>query len=61
MNAALNDSPGFDRPAAEFLDHADVTALVAPGLGDDVGLQRHAGQPRPVLAGLRIAQMIGRG
>src|SRR6516165_2218766 len=49
----------FDGPAPEFLDHADVPALVAPRFRDDIGLQRHPRQPRAVFARLRVAQMAG--
>ena len=58
-NAAPNVSPALHRPAAELLDHADVAALVAPGLGDDGRVERHPGQPGAVLAGLRVAEVVG--
>ena len=41
---------GLHRPAVQFLDEADVAALVAPRLGHRRGVERHAGQPRPRLA-----------
>ena len=49
---------GFDRAAAEFLDHADIAALVASGFGDDRGRERHSGEPRTRCAGLCVAELI---
>ena len=58
MNAALNDSPAVLLRAAEFLDHADISALMAPGFVDNTGVERHAGEPWPLLASLLVADSI---
>src|SRR5947208_1332395 len=49
----------LDRPAAKLLNHAHVAALVAPRFGDDGRVEGHAGKPGAVLAGLRVADVIG--
>src|SRR5687767_7019221 len=51
---------GLDRFAIHFLDHHDDPArpLAGPGFIDDRRLERQAGEPRAILAGLFITQVI---
>src|SRR5262245_11870992 len=52
---------GLDRFAVDLLDHHDDPpgSLAAPSLVHDRRIERQPGQPRAVLAGLLVAQVIG--
>src|SRR5439155_16841964 len=49
---------GSDRSAAEFLDQANITALVTPSLIDHRRVERHSREPRTFASGFRIAEVI---
>ena len=61
MWAALKDVAGLHRLAVDLLDHDDDPAgpLAAPRLVDDGRVERQAGQPGAVLAGLLVPQVVG--
>ena len=51
--------PRSDGSAAEFLDQANITALVTPGLIDHRRVERPSREPGTFAAGFRIAAVIG--
>ena len=49
---------GFDGAPAKLLDHAHITALVAPCFVHNRRIERHTGQPRAGLATLGVAEPV---
>src|SRR5262245_38451925 len=48
---------GSHRALTKLFAHANVAALMTPGLADDRWVKRHSGEPRTIAARARIAQM----